>query len=524
MTQPGPTFEAAPGRRLEKVRGCPVGLAGERAEIVDTPDLDEPLIHATENPRHEGNWYPVAQFDPQKSQFTDLGEHGISVGVPVRTPAGRKGEAVLQRERHEELNGREKSLCDHFGRDFFLAFRGLKGNPQATSEILMDTHSQGDRKIRLLQIVDSLHQGGMENILVQVCNRLDPERFAITVCCLSRTGPFAERLRSGIEVISLEKAPGFSLATVKALRSLMRRGDFDLVHSHHLGGLIYTGLARFKPAHARPRIIHSEHIILHGEELRPRRILQRKLLYPLASCVFTVSSQQLDQLKSLGLTHPRQFTLRNGVDGGRFRPLPREDRARHRQQLGLDPGRFWIGKVARFAALKRHHPLIEGFERAARENPTLGLVLLGDNGGEKERVLAQIEASPMRDRIVWAGLQQDPVPWYQAMDLLVIASESEGMPNAALESMACGVPVLANEVCGVREVAGDGSHSWIEDLGSADLIASALARIAALPAMDLIAVGNAARLHAETELSLESMMERYRRLYSGEFFGKTIAP
>jgi len=42
--------------------------------------------------------------------------------------------------------------------------------------------------------------------------------------------------------------------------------------------------------------------------------------------------------------------------------------------------------------------------------------------------------------------------------------------------------------------------------------------------MDLIAAGNAARLHAEAELSLEAMMERYRRLYSGEFFGKTIAP
>ena len=138
--------------------------------------------------------------------------------------------------------------------------------------------------------------------------------------------------------------------------------------------------------------------------------------------------------------------------------------------------------------------------------------------GEYEKLLAQIAASPVRDRIVWAGLQQDPLPWYQAMDLLVIASESEGMPNAALESMACGVPVLANEVCGVREVAGDGSHSWIEDLGSADLIASSLARISALPAPVLAATGAAARLHAETELSLEAMMERYRRLYSGEFF------
>ena len=380
------------------------------------------------------------------------------------------------------------------------------------------------QKIRLLQIVDSLHQGGMENIMVQVSNRLNPERFDITVCCLSRTGPFAERLHEGIGLVSLGKPPGFSPGAVKALRDLIRQGNFDLIHTHHLGGLIYTGLARLRPAASRPLIIHSEHIILHGDELSPRRIFQRKLLYRLASCVFTVSAQQLEQLQSLGLTHRRQFTLRNGVDGGRFHPLPRGERAAHRQRLGLDPERFWIGKVARFAALKRHHTLIEGFERAARENPALGLLLLGDGGGEKDRVLAQIEASPMRDRIIWAGLQQDPVPWYQAMDLLAIASESEGMPNAALEAMACGIPVLANEVCGVREVAGDGSHSWIEDLGSADLISATLSRISSLPPATLAAAGESARRHAETELSLEAMIEQYRRLYSGETFPNASLP
>jgi glycosyltransferase involved in cell wall biosynthesis len=380
------------------------------------------------------------------------------------------------------------------------------------------------QKIRLLQIVDSLHQGGMENIMVQVCNHLDPERFEITVCCLSRTGPFAERLREGIELVSLEKPPGFSFGAVKALGNLIRKGNFDLIHTHHLGGLIYTALARPKPAASRPLIIHSEHIILHGDELSPRRIFQRKLLYRLASCVFTVSSQQLEQLHSLGLTHQCQFTLRNGVDGVRFHPLPRGERAAHRQQLGLDPDRFWIGKVARFAALKRHQPLIEGFEIAARENPEIGLLLLGDGGSEKDTVLARIDSSPVRDRIIWVGLQQDPVPWYQAMDLLAIASESEGMPNAALEAMACGVPVLANEVCGVREVAGDGSHSWIEDLGSSELIAATLSRISALPPAELTSAGESARRYSEIELSLDAMIERYRQLYSGETFQNLSLP
>jgi len=358
----------------------------------------------------------------------------------------------------------------------------------------------------------------MENIMVQVCNQLDRDHFDITVCCLSRTGPFAGRLRPGIKLVCLDKPPGFSLSAVISLRSLIRNGKFDLIHTHHLGGLIYAALARLKPASSRPRLIHSEHIILHGDELSSRRMLQRKLLYPMTSCVFTVSSQQLEQLQALGLKHRNQFTLQNGVDGERFRPLPREERATHRINLALDPDLFWVGKVARFATLKRHQALIEGFEMAAQEHPQLGLLLLGDNGSEKDCVLAQIAASPFRDRILWVGLQQDPVPWYQAMDLLVIASESEGMPNAALEAMASGIPVLANEVCGVREVAGDGQHSWIEDLGTPELIAAALGRIASLPEGNLIAAGAAARQHAEAHLSLNAMIDRYRSLYRGEFF------
>lgn len=417
-----------------------------------------------------------------------------------------------------KAENRRKRGCYPVKRDFPLAFRSLRANPLTTSQPVMVTTSQDVRKIRLLQIVDSLHQGGMENILVQVCNRLDPERFEITVCCLSRTGPFAGRLREGVQIVCLGKPPGFSLATVRKLRSLIRNGNFDLVHTHHLGGLIYTVLARAKSATSPPRIIHSEHIILHGGDLSIRRWLQRKLLYPFTSCLFTVSAQQEAQLRILRLSHSRLFTLRNGVDGDRFRPLPEDTKERLRQSLDLDPGLFWVGKVARFAPLKRHAALLEGFEKAALENPRLGLLLLGDDGSEKKRVLERIEASPVRARIIWAGLQQDPVPWYQAMDLLIIASDSEGMPNAALEAMACGIPVLANEVCGVSEIAGEGGHCWIEDLSSPRLIQSALSRIAALPASRLQAAGETARRHAETHLSLDVMMEGYRRLYQGGLF------
>jgi glycosyltransferase involved in cell wall biosynthesis len=368
--------------------------------------------------------------------------------------------------------------------------------------------------LKLLHLVDSLHAGGMENIVAQVCNGLEPGRFEPAVCCLTRGGPFEERLRPEIARANLGKPPGFQWRSVLALRRLLRKGDFDVVHTHHLGGLIYAALARGLAR--RPRIIHSEHIILHGWELERRRIWQRRLFYRLADRVFTLTRQQRDQLDALGLGHPGLFILPNGVDCNRFQPLPAARRAALRTRLGLAPDAVWFGKVARFATAKRHRLLIDAFERAAQSRPALRLLLVGDGGVEKEGVLARIAASHMRDRIHWAGLQNDPAPWYQAMDALVIASDSEGMPNAALEAMACGVPLVANTACGVEEVAAPETHGWIAPMPGAAELAAALAAAAEAGHAERERRGGAGRAHVEREFSLRIMLERYSRLYLGE--------
>lgn len=373
-------------------------------------------------------------------------------------------------------------------------------------------------RIRLLQIVNSLHAGGMENIVVEVCNRLDPARFAVTVCCLEKLGAFAGRLRPEVRRLEMDKTPAFCWHDVRWLRELMREGAFDVVHTHHLGGLIHVAAAR--GLSRMPRIVHSEHIILHDWELQPRRLWQRRLLYQVAAWhVFTVSGQQLAQLRQLRLHHRRMFTLHNGVDLTRFRPAARS-KAETRARLGLPTEGFFLGKVARFATAKRHGVLIEAFEKAVTAQPGLRLLLVGDGGIEREKVLARINASPHRKRIHLAGLQSDPVPWYQAMDMLVSASENEGLPNAVLEGMACGLPVLANEACGVRELATDGEHGWIGDYSDADQLATAMVQAATTPAARLEAIGAAASDHARRNFSIEAMLGKYERLYTAAAEGR----
>lgn len=371
-----------------------------------------------------------------------------------------------------------------------------------------------NRPIRLLQIVDSLQPGGMENILAQVMSGLEAERYEMEVVCLTQGGAFEARLPKQVKVHILGKKPGFQMETVRQLRAVLKAGRWDVVHTHHLGGLIYTTAAAGLRLLRCPRLIHSEHIVWDGPELSRKRQWQRRLLYGLADTVFAVSAQQTDQIRECGLRPRRLLTLLNGVDNVKFQP-PAGGAASAREQLGLPREGRWLGMVARFAPAKRHLDLIEAFERAGQEKKELRLLLVGDGGPEKAKVLARLEASPLRDRMRWVGFQAEPAQWYRAMDGVVISSSSEGLPNAALEAMASGVPLLANDVCGVREVAEAEVHGWIRDFSTVAKLESGLKLIAEVPSEELEARGRRARRHVEERFSLAAMVKRYDGLFAG---------
>ncbi|RBP48134.1 glycosyltransferase involved in cell wall biosynthesis [Roseimicrobium gellanilyticum] len=372
------------------------------------------------------------------------------------------------------------------------------------------------RPVRLLEVVDSLQPGGMENVLVQVLSRYAPEQVSADVVCLVRSGPFEERLPSRTKVHVIGKKDGFDWKTVSSMRELIRRGGYDVVHTHHLGGLIFFSLAC--GMRKRPVLIHSEHTIWTGSDLSRKKRWQRRMLYPIASAVTTVSQQQVDQMQALGFRHRQMFPIVNGVDSARF--CPAVDKVAVRRQLNLNPQARWLGMVARFGPWKRHLDLIEAFEGMAQDQSHVNLLLVGDGGPEKERVLARLETSRFRDRIHWAGFQLDPVPWYQAMDALVVSSSNEGMPNAVLEAMSCGLPMMANDVCGVREIAEDEKHGWIMDLGSVPKLEAGLRLAAVAAEQELASRGRAARLHVQNQFSMDATVGKYFDLFC-QSIGKT---
>jgi glycosyltransferase involved in cell wall biosynthesis len=125
----------------------------------------------------------------------------------------------------------------------------------------------------------------------------------------------------------------------------------------------------------------------------------------------------------------------------------------------------------------------------------------------------QIKASPLRERIHCVGYQTEPEKYFQSFDLLVVPSSNEGLSNATMEAMACGVPVLSNTICGAHELIGENEAGWVTDLSSIESLRDALQSVVQRSISDLHEHGNSGRSRALKYFSWESMAQRYAETF-----------
>jgi glycosyltransferase involved in cell wall biosynthesis len=363
------------------------------------------------------------------------------------------------------------------------------------------------KPLRVLHVVTSLDPGGMENGICNLAHALTARGIESSVACLERSGPFASRLPDPGAGQVLGKRSGFSPKAVFGLWRAVRRRRPSVVHTHNIGPLVYGALATFW-GRSVP-LLQGEHSQLAPWELTPKRLGQRRRLYRACRAIHTVSEPQRQELIQLGFPADRISSIPNGVDTSRFHP---GDRAASRRLLGLPEDATITGLVGRFGPHKGHRVLLEAFGRVGVSAPNTALVLLGGGGSEEQSIRQAVSDHPLRARIYITGFRSDLEACYPALDLLVLPSTNEGMSNAALEAMACGVPVLANSGAGNEAIVQHGKDGWVTDLRRPEALATAMA--ARLADRDELRVaGENARQTVESRLSLVQMVDAYDRLY-----------
>ena len=171
-----------------------------------------------------------------------------------------------------------------------------------------------------------------------------------------------------------------------------------------------------------------------------------------------------------GTPPERLVLIRNGVDGATFHPgLRDESRDAVRQQLDLPRDAMVVTHVGSGFERKGVATLLEAI---ARTRSACAIVVGRDK--DARRYVARAARLGIRDRVRFVGAVSDVRPYYAAADVFMLASLYDPQPNAALEAMACGLPVLTTPKCGAAELLAEGVSGFIRDALDAAGFAAAL--------------------------------------------------
>ncbi|MCR9257699.1 MAG: glycosyltransferase [Alphaproteobacteria bacterium] len=354
----------------------------------------------------------------------------------------------------------------------------------------------------IVHVVQHLRPGGIESLALEM-QRRDPHCHIISLegrrsdalLAWERLGVTADRLHF------LDKPSGLSPRTVWRLVRLLRKLKAHIVHTHHVGPLLYGGLAARIAGGAR--LVHTEHDAWHLEDPRRAKVVGwafrtlRPRIVADAGAVAECVRQKLG----------RQATIiRNGIDMDRFRGI---DRDNARRQLGLPSESVVIGTAGRLEAVKNHRLLIDAFARCTAA-PTARLAIAGD-GSLRQDLEQLVSERGLENRVIFLGQVEAMPSFLSALDLFVLSSDREGYPLTLIEAQACDVPVIATRVGGVAEAVCPVSGQLVP-AGDAEALAAAIEK--ALFNKPTASQSGAPRFFAEREGSLDVMIARYGALYA----------
>jgi glycosyltransferase involved in cell wall biosynthesis len=362
----------------------------------------------------------------------------------------------------------------------------------------------GSRPIRIGFVLHGLQVAGAEMLVTQIIKRLrGPIR--PTIFCLDASLALREQLGREVEVISLNRRPGWDFRVAWQIARHTRRLEIEVLHAHQYSPFFYAALAKFL-AGGLVRLVFTEHGRHFPDHVSAsRRMGNRLLLKHLADAVNAVSAFSADSLASQdGFSRQQIEVIENGIDLERFRPGTG-------MLADLDPSRRYIVHVARLHPVKDQATLLRAFRLVTDTIHDVDLLMAGD--GELSHDLAKLaEELKLEGQVRFLGIRHDVPSLLRAAKIFVLTSRSEGAPLTLLEAMAVGLPVVVTAVGGMPEIVRDGIDGLLAPRGDANAIASALIRLLENSATAL-AMGAAGTQRIRERYTIDRTVERYYRLY-----------
>jgi glycosyltransferase involved in cell wall biosynthesis len=389
-----------------------------------------------------------------------------------------------------------------------------------------------DEPIRVLRVIARLNVGGPALHVTYLCSELDEIGYR-TVLAAGRVGSGEGSMESVaaeygvtpryISGLQRDIEPLKDAAAIARLLAILREFRPHIVHTHTAKAGALGRVAAQLAGSARPRaVVHT----YHGHVLRgyfnpavTAAFLQvERRLASVTDALVAVSPEVRDDLVRLGVAPADRITVvRLGLDLAARTAAPPDARATEREALGIGDDAFVIGWLGRMIEIKRVDDLLRAFGRVRRRGVDAHLVLVGD-GPLRPSLEALARELAVEDRTHFLGYRDDVGSLYRAFDVVALTSANEGTPVTLIEALSAGLPAVATDVGGVRDVVEEGASGFVVPARDTAAIADALVRLAEEPELRTrmgadasVAVGNRyaiPRLVSDMDALYRGLLER----------------
>jgi len=338
---------------------------------------------------------------------------------------------------------------------------------------------EANRKINILFVVIGLGLGGSERVVLDLVQNIDKARFNVYTAYFQKGELYRSFSRACNKLFHLKKKDGFDFRTMCEIGRIIGKNDIDIINCHHHFPFVYSYMGS-KLIHNRI-LIFTQHSVAEVDEMPAKHKLFCNLAFFGTNSVVGVSKEiTLSLQKAYPFHSNRMICIPNGVDANRF--AVRVDPNKMRSDLGILPSHFVIGTVANFRKVKNHACLIRAFRRLADTYPEIRLLFVGRgfaNAPEdsEDDIKRLIRSYNLTNRIVFAGYRNDIPYLLKIMDIFCLPSFAEGLPVSILEAMAAGVPIVASNVSGIKELISTGKTGVLFPSNDDGMLAKALEKL-----------------------------------------------
>jgi glycosyltransferase involved in cell wall biosynthesis len=370
--------------------------------------------------------------------------------------------------------------------------------------------NETNKKKRLMIITHDLALGGLQQVIVNICQTINREIFSPSIICLRALGDYLPEIENlGIKVQLIPQKKGTDYFSFLKVAKILRKEKIDIIHTHNtqpfMDGVIGGILAGVKT------IVHTDHARDFPD--KKRYMFAEWFLSHFVYKVVAVSEHTALNLQTYEKISPKKIRIiYNGINGT-IRDL-HIDKIKKKIELGIAKSGPIIGLGVRLSEQKGIAYLLNAMPEIIRSFPEITLLIAG-RGPLEEKLKGQTVSMGLQSHVLFIGMRLDIPEILKLLDCYVLPSLWEGLPMVLLEAMAAGCPIVTTDVGGVCSAIQSGVTGLLVKPGNSGELAQAVISMLSNPELRAACIQNGLRVFNE-KFDSSVMTRSYEKLYLRE--------